>query len=451
MENRPRTYETNTRASYMHPTSAQSISQRESVHAEPISGPSELPPSYDEAIRVSDTEEFPTQQHTVPGNALYQLPYTGNQINQINQTYSSPQYAYAEPSGLSAPTACRAAVGPSNYLNQGENLSAEKQFLDQALEFTHHRPPPLSAQRKLPRPIAVPQVAARMGMPFARAYSLALQDRGVSMEEFVEFIDNLNVVSTASPPLQVLDLAGGIVGMVPHHIPMIVGNAISLSAKLGTGVMSKGRSAMFLKKANTDFFAPRGLKVQLATSKALKATLGMDPDAELVSTLEDSSGMDVQQRRMRALERYVSPLTFDVPPPNEQTNSLERMSAWQVQRQLQTSENKALKDRGKAIQKIGSNDEGSKAQKEFNKEMAKIEKERSKIDKECEKDSRKGRKDAEKAVRKREKEMQKLDREVEKAYEEFENENRKEKKDVTKEDKEIEQANKVLWILIEDL
>ena len=271
------------------------------------------------------------------------------------------------------------------------------------------------------------------------------------MEEFVEFIDNLNVILTASPLLQGLDLAGGIVGMVPHHIPMMVGNAISLSAKVSTGAVSKGRVAMFLKKANSDFFGPRGLKVGLATSNALKAKLSMDPDAELVSALEDSIGMDVQQRRMRALERYISPLTFDVPPPNEQTNSLERMSAWQVQRQLQASGKKALKDREKVMRKDGSSEEISKAQKDFNKEMAKIEKDRSKAEKEFEKDSKKGGKDVEKAVRRREKQLQKLDRELEKVYEGFEKENRKKKKDVAKEDKEIEQANKVLWMLVEDL
>lgn len=392
--------------------------------------------------------ESHTQLHATPSAALYQDPYTGNQIN---QTYSSSQYGRAGPSSLSVPTTPRAAAGSSKSSSDLEDVSADNQFLAQALEFTHHQPPPSSTQHRLARPVAVPQVGARLGMPFARAYSPILQDRGVSMDEFVEFVDNLNVISTASPPLQVLDLAGGMVGMVPHHIPMMVGNAISLSAKLGTGAVSKGRSVMFLKKANSEFFAPRGLKVELATSNALKAKLGMNPNAELVSALEDSAGLGVQQRRMRALERYISPLTFDVPPPNEQTNNFERMSAWQVQRQLQTSEKKALKDREKAIQKDGSNDESSKAQKDLNKELAKIEKERSKIEKDFEKGGRKGGKDAEKALRKREKEIQKLDREVEKAYEEFEKENKEKKKGVAKEDKEIDQANKVLWIFVEDL
>ena len=387
-------------------------------------------------------------RHTVPIGAQYQGPYFGNPVN---QPYSSSQYNHAGPGNSSASTASRVTAETSKSSSGVEDVSSDNQFLAQALEFTHHQPPPSSTQHRLARPVAVPQVAARLGMPFARAYSPVLRDRGVSMEEFVEFIDNLNVISTASPLLQGLDLAGGIVGMVPHHIPMMVGNAISLSAKVSTGAVSKGRVAMSLKKANSDFFGPRGLKVGLATSNALKAKLSMDPDAELVSALEDSIGMDVQQRRMRALERYISPLTFDVPPPNEQTNSLERMSAWQVQRQLQASGKKALKDREKVMRKDGSSEEISKAQKDFNKEMAKIEKDRSKAEKEFEKDSKKGGKDVEKAVWRREKQLQKLDRELEKVYEEFEKENRKKKKDVAKEDKEIEQANKVLWMLVEDL
>lgn len=269
------------------------------------------------------------------------------------------------------------------------------------------------------------------------------------MEQFVEFIDNLNVVSTGSPPLQILDLAGGVVSMVPHHIPQLVGSAISLSAKLGTAGVSKGRSTIFLKKANSDFFAPRGLKVEVATAKALKAKLGLDPEANLVSALGESEGLNVQQRRLRALEGYISPLTFDVPPPNEQTNALEKMGAWQVKRQLETSEKKALKDRKKAEKKGGNGEKMPKAQKEFEKEIAKIEKDRNKARREYEKELKKS--SAEKAEKELQKEMRKLDKEVEKAERVIRKETVKDRKDMQKEDKEVEQANKVLWMLIEDL
>lgn len=42
-------------------------------------------------------------------------------------------------------------------------------------------------------------------MPFARGYSDNLRDCGISMEEFLEFIDNYNIVSGGSPPFQILD------------------------------------------------------------------------------------------------------------------------------------------------------------------------------------------------------------------------------------------------------
>ena len=286
-------------------------------------------------------------------------------------------------------------------------------------------------------------------MPFARSYSPVLEDRDIAIEEFIEFVDNLNAVSTGSPPLQVLDLAGGVVGMVPHHIPQLVGNALSLTAKLGTAGISKGRSTLFMKKANSDFFAPLGLKVELIISQALKLKLELLPDANLVSSLSENNRLNVQGRRMRALQDHISPLTFDVPEPSEQTNALEKMSAWKVQRQLESSEKKALKDREKAKKKGSPGSGSSKAEKDFEKGLARIEKEREKAERDYEKGLRKG--GERKAQCDLEKEMQKLDREIEKAEKEFEKESGKGRKDASKDDKELKQANKVLWILVEDI
>ena len=210
-------------------------------------------------------------------------------------------------------------------------------------------------------------------MPFARAHSPALQAKGVSIQEFVEFIDNLNVVSTGSPPLKVLGLAGGVVSMVPHHIPMLVGNIISLTAKVGAAAVSKGRAAIFLSEANKTFFAPRGLRVELVKSDALRAKLGMRTGADLVSALSESGDLNSQDRRMRALERYTAPLTFDVPPPTQQTNKLERLSAAQVKRQLKKGDKKMMEEREKAMEKAGS---GSRA----DRELEKLDMERSKIE-----------------------------------------------------------------------
>ena len=36
------------------------------------------------------------------------------------------------------------------------------------------------------------------------------------MDEFIEFVDNMNIVCTEFAPLQILDVVGSFVGMVPY-------------------------------------------------------------------------------------------------------------------------------------------------------------------------------------------------------------------------------------------
>jgi hypothetical protein len=128
---------------------------------------------------------------------------------------------------------------------------------------------------------------------------------------------------------------------------------------VGSAAVSKTRTAAFLDAANRDLFGPHGLKVELVASKALKESVGMDSGAK-VSTVDDYAPLDVQSRRMRALEGYVSQLTFDVPLPNEQTNMLERMSAAQVARQVKKSETKELEDRANALKKAEPSNNSTK-------------------------------------------------------------------------------------------
>lgn len=252
--------------------------------------------------------------------------------------------------------------------------------------------------------------------------------------------------------------------MVPHHIPQIVGNSISLAAKLRTAAVSKTRSTIFMKKANSDFFAPRGLKVELATGEALAAKVGMRPDAPLAGPLPElGADISAHERRLRALDGRVAPVTFDVPPPNKQMNVLERMSASQVQRQQKKSEKKTRKDRAKAVDEIAKNQkDGEKEFAKIDKDRAKVvredQKERSKIEREADKELAKKPKDLEKIERKREKELRKLDHETEKEMRKLDKETEKvdrevvkEEKKAQKEDKELKQARKILWIVVEDL
>lgn len=95
--------------------------------------------------------------------------------------------------------------GTATGLAQRSQSNKSDSLLDQALEFTQHHLKQQCHDKRLDRPIVVPQVGSGFGMPFARGYSDSLGDHGISMDEFLEFIDNYNIVSGGSPPFAIID------------------------------------------------------------------------------------------------------------------------------------------------------------------------------------------------------------------------------------------------------
>lgn len=73
----------------------------------------------------------------------------------------------------------------------------------------------ISVQKK---PVVIPRLAVHGMMssplPFLRAYSPALAQFNVDIEEFTAFIDHLTIVQTEPVPLQALNLVGTGIGFV---------------------------------------------------------------------------------------------------------------------------------------------------------------------------------------------------------------------------------------------
>jgi hypothetical protein len=251
----------------------------------------------------------------------------------------------------------------------------------------HHKP--------LKLPIVIPQTSPGAGNPFALAYSPSLS-ANISLPTFLTFLDTLNVCFAQAPPLQILDLAGGVVGMVPHHIPALIGGSLQATAKIANAVTSKTRVAGLLKTANEDIFAPRGLRVEILDTEKLKQRLGIDGSKPLLDDLEEKDmEVSVRDRRLQALEPHIAPLVFDVPVPARQTNAIDRLAAGQLKRQMAKAEEKAMEARRK---------EHDKAEKKAKRE-----------DKKADKDRRRG---------------------------------KDEKKRKGKDDKESKAAEKLLWVFV---
>jgi hypothetical protein len=271
------------------------------------------------------------------------------------------------------------------------------------------------------------------GQSFLRAWAPCLEANSISQTDFLAFIDNLNIVSTANPPLQVLGLAGGFLGMVPYHWAKIAGTAIQVSAQLGAAVVSKSRTDMYMKEVNEKMFKPRGLKVSITSVEAMRRILRILDTQPLLAPLTDETmQMSTLERELLALRDYNAMLDMNVPRPVEQPAMLAKLSARQVEGLAKKNQKKAIKDGEKALEKK------EKAEK-----------------REAEKRGKKERKE-EKRDRKRNRKHSKKGQESEYATDDSESD-RSSAEVIGKDEmkgklgKEEKSARKVLWIVIENL
>jgi hypothetical protein len=128
-----------------------------------------------------------------------------------------------------------------------------------------------------------------------------------------------------------------------------------------------------MARAKSDFFAPRGLDATLCTTEALYKIVGLLPEDTKPSRFPsipflssrsasqvnlqplDSTTMKmtVQERRLKAIESRVAPLTFDVLAPAPETTALRKICAWQVKRDHKSAEKRLLKARQRRCDRIG--------------------------------------------------------------------------------------------------
>ncbi|KFZ16174.1 hypothetical protein V502_05231 [Pseudogymnoascus sp. VKM F-4520 (FW-2644)] len=269
---------------------------------------------------------------------------------------------------------------PSPLMASSSITSSDHDFLSEASEFTGHTTPITSRIRRLERPIAIPQTAHGIGKSFLRAWAPILQCHDVAVSDFIAFIDNLNVVTTASPPLQILDLAGGFVGIVPHHWAQLAGFVIQGTAQLGTTLVSKGRTEIYMREVNGKMFKPRGLKASLASTEAMRALLRIPVDRPTLAPLTSQTmALSMAERALIEADPYNAVLDLNVPPLGEQKTILAKLSAKQVIAQEKMNQKKVLKEREKAAKKEeGQREKDKKTREEKRRKDEKREKKHDK-------------------------------------------------------------------------
>ncbi|KAK7212868.1 hypothetical protein V2G26_020046 [Clonostachys chloroleuca] len=265
--------------------------------------------------------------------------------------------------------------------------------------------------------------ALKLIVAHPRAYPPSLGHLHISKDLFLGFIDQLNRVSVASPPVQVVGLVGNLVGMVPLATAQVVGTAVNTAATLTTVVVSKGRTEMVLRQANHEIFNPRGLKAYIAKLDALAQVAkipildvggNIDSKSNILPPVQVTGGsiIGVQERRIAALGPWIAPLDIEsIPPIERPTNPLSQMHAVVSEKQRSREEEKLMKSRTKVTEDRSK--DTAKARDKYDKEMRKLRSQR----KSHENFSKQARKQ-DKIEHKYQKKIEKLDRHRQKDDEE---------------------------------
>jgi len=138
---------------------------------------------------------------------------------------------------------------------------------------------------------------------------------------------------------------------------------MQVGAAAGKKALSKGLTDRYLRNANETYFAPRGLRVRLCRTSAMRRLIGLDPDVpstdgkamafaknvgkgvetvglhlpifrRIIARLDPAptsvdpytSGKDMATRLLAPLEGRIMPLVYDMPPPVKPTGLMNQFS-----------------------------------------------------------------------------------------------------------------------------
>ncbi|KAF7974311.1 hypothetical protein HWV62_12472 [Athelia sp. TMB] len=165
---------------------------------------------------------------------------------------------------------------PQQLMTPPESPTPPPSYPDQEASPLFSPPRPVPAHvTPLSRPMCLPQIASGFDAPFVRAHGPDAEAAGVSEEDWLAFIDALNIAMTASPPLRIVDLVGHVIGFVPNPYTFVASIFLRQSSQAGMHKLQKALTDQLLGHANATFFEPRGLKVRLMKTAAMRSFIGL--------------------------------------------------------------------------------------------------------------------------------------------------------------------------------
>lgn len=128
---------------------------------------------------------------------------------------------------------------------------------------------PQQTYTPLPNPVILPQRRPKdKSRGFVRAYAPVLGScAGIDQKMFIDFLNDFDRASRASPVFDVINVACFAVGMVPNPIAMAVSISVQVAAGTAKEIQSRYRRNTYLDRVNEALFKPRGLYCLIMTFK----------------------------------------------------------------------------------------------------------------------------------------------------------------------------------------
>lgn len=269
--------------------------------------------------------------------------HSGSYPDNYNQHVSNANLASRAPpaSGVKQGVSLQASSSSVNTSTQSWDTSTpqvpagasypqnaeDEEILSQAMLFAQTAAsPPYAAGPPLSKPVAVPHLTQSNLMTYtqppgssvnkyARMYSPVLAPHGVSEVDFMAFLDGLNLVSTTSQAIQAANITNVLLAFDPTGISQTVSLAATVGLQAGQQKVFNRRAAAFLRRANAEFFHPRGLHAAQRSLDELREIAHILSDAPLTTPINSGCILDgVAENRVRAMQPWLAPMKFDVPP-----------------------------------------------------------------------------------------------------------------------------------------
>ncbi|KAL1897138.1 hypothetical protein Sste5346_004343 [Sporothrix stenoceras] len=143
---------------------------------------------------------------------------------------------------------------------ESKDKKEEKKQARMVKELVRLAGPAPAPMRRIPCPVIIPQRRPRTkARGFVRAYAPVLNDCGINQDVFLRFLKGWYLASKASPWIDVVYVAAGIVGFVPEAGAQIASIVVQVVAGTAREMQSRHRNNTFLDRANQELFMPRGL------------------------------------------------------------------------------------------------------------------------------------------------------------------------------------------------